>query len=330
VEITINGETINFELEQEKNANDIVTGISEYLSAQEPQQFITSILINGKETSYANESALKKHSLESISRIDFEATDIFGITVLSIHQIEKFLGVLNDIILSKEWDEGFLKIHDSMDWMKDGINQIISIFGSRNPVLLSEKDTFIKAYEKLKIFFISISKNSYPFNPEDQKTALDLNRIMQESLDKVKSSLKATDHLFDSKTIEENIAVLIDEIDELLPRLASVPLLFQTGSDQESMEIIQKLAAILEKSISLFVIFKESFKVYLDKYTVKEVPFEEFFHALTEQLKELMSSIENNDSVMIGDLLEYEFVPNVEEIKNILIRIKKEAFVKAN
>ena len=43
-----------------------------------------------------------------------------------------------------------------------------------------------------------------------------------------------------------------------------------------------------------------------------------------------MTSIENKDSIMISDLLEYEFIPNVEEIKSILTKIKNEAFINPN
>ena len=55
-----------------------------------------------------------------------------------------------------------------------------------------------------------------------------------------------------------------------------------------------------------------------------------FFKTITSHLKELMDSIQNNDSVTIGDLLEYEFLPNLSEIKKLLIKIKEEAFTKIN
>ena len=35
-----------------------------------------------------------------------------------------------------------------------------------------------------------------------------------------------------------------------------------------------------------------------------------------------MSAIENKDSVMIGDLVEYEFLPNIEEMKELLGELK--------
>ena len=50
--------------------------------------------------------------------------------------------------------------------------------------------------------------------------------------------------------------------------------------------------------------------------------FDSFFDSLTEKLHELVSAIENKDSVMIGDLVEYEFLPNIEEMKELLGELK--------
>ena len=112
--------------------------------------------------------------------------------------------------------------------------------------------------------------------------------------------------------------------------METIPVLFQSGQDKETMNIIQNLTDILEKGISLFILFKEKFNLHMDKYTVKEVSFEEFFKTVTEHLKQLMEAMQNNDSVMIGDLLEYEFIPNFNEIKSILLKIEEEAFNKIN
>jgi hypothetical protein len=153
---------------------------------------------------------------------------------------------------------------------------------------------------------------------------------MSEIINNIKNWLVKTYRLPDNKVIFKDIEGLISDIDTIIPKLENVPVLFQTGEDKEIMQIIQGLTDILEKSINLFVLFKESLKIHMDKYSVKEVSFEEFFKTITEHLKQLMNAIRSNDSVMVGDLLEYEFVPNLEEIKNILVKIKDEAFEKIN
>jgi hypothetical protein len=330
MDIYINSEKINFELENEKNINDVTKAISEYASKSTPQQFISTIYIDDQEYSYTDETKLSGIKIDKVKKLEINTSDIYGITLLSISQIEKFLILLSDIIEGEKWDDNFIKIFESMDWMKEGIKQIVTIFGDEKNTLVHEKLSFIDSFGKLKDILLNLNASNYPLNNGLRENALELKNLILENLNSIKEQLKSNTKIIDKKSILENINKLIGEIDEIIPKLSNVPVLFQTGEDHESMEIIKSLANILEKSIGLFVIFKESFKLYLDKYTVKEVSFEEFFHVLTNHLKELMTAIENKDSVMIGDLLEYEFVPNIEEIKNIVLKIKQEAFEKAN
>ena len=45
---------------------------------------------------------------------------------------------------------------------------------------------------------------------------------------------------------------------------------------------------------------------------------EDFFKDLTGKLQELMNAMTGGDSILIGDLMEYEFVPALEDIKAFL------------
>lgn len=331
MEIFINGEKIPFELENEKNALDIINAIAEYASKANPQQFITAIYINDIEQSYADEKKLKNFSLNKIEKIEIETKGIYGITILSINQIEKFTDILIDIINSKKWEISFSKILDSLKWMNDGIVQIITIFSSeKDKYLFGLGKEFSNHYNKIYNFFQTIKEESFPLAEDVKENALIEIKNIQSIINDIKQWLDETYKFFDRDLILDNINSLINSVDDILPKLANVPILFQTGEDQEAMNIIKNLANILENSIGLFAIFKEDSKLHLDKYTVKEVSFETFFKTMTEHLKDLMSAIENNDSIMIGDLLEYEFIPNIEEIKNIFTKIKEEAFEKAN
>ena len=110
MEIFINGEKIPFELEKEENALDIINAIADYASKANPQQFITAIYINEIEHSYADEKKLKNIPIENINKLEIETKGIYGITMLSINQIEKFTDILLDIINSEKWESSFSKI----------------------------------------------------------------------------------------------------------------------------------------------------------------------------------------------------------------------------
>lgn len=330
MDIYINNEKMNFELENEKNSLDIVNAIIDFAAGSTPQHFITKIMIDGNEYSLANEEKMKKININSIKEIKFETQDLYEVTNLSINQIEDFLKLLTQIFNKNKWDISIKKVNDSIKWMKKGIEQIINIFAPRNSFLKDQEKLFYENCEKMLNYTSKIKSIEDSFNDSDIKKSLKYIKEMRETIDNIKNWLVKTYRLPDNKVIFSDIENLIVDIDSIIPKLENVPVLFQTGEDKGIMQIIQSLTDILEKSINLFVLFKESLKIHMDKYSVKEVSFEEFFKTITEHLKQLMDAMRNNDSVMVGDLLEYEFVPNLDEIKNILIKIKDEAFEKIN
>jgi hypothetical protein len=324
MELYINSEKMDFELENEKNSFDVVNSLSELFSKTEPKQFITKISIDEKEYSFADEEKLKSVNIDNVKKIEVEVNDLFGITTLSFEQIGGFLELLSEVFKNKKRDENSKNINEYVLWMKQGISQIIKLFYGKENQFKEEKSFYENCDGLIKILS---SGNSFESISEEAALVIEM---LKGDLKDIKNMLIHNFKLPDRDYIIENINVVVKNIDEILPKLESIPILFQNGEDRESMNIIQNLTEILEKSINLFLLFKETFKLHMDKYTVKEVSFEEFFNIVTDHLKQLMDAIQNKDSVMIGDLLEYEFVPNLNEVKSILTKVYEEAFVKVN
>jgi hypothetical protein len=330
MEIYINNEQIPFELENEENCLDVINAIEEFAQSSKPKQFITNIYINDEEVSFADEEGLRSRSLDQVERLEVSTADIQGITLLSIYQIEKFLGILAGIFADETWDDSLENLAESMSWMRDGVQQVVTIFGNGNDFLSREQMLFSTSFDHLEHRIIELTSGSVEYNQvireECSRKTDKLIEIIAEIKDKISTIFTEPGN----ESMLQTINTLITDIDTLIPRLSNVPFLFQSGEDKESMAVIQDLTMLLENSIKIFSHFKDNFTINMDKETVKEVSFEEFFQTMTDHLKELMDSIENNDSVMIGDLLEYEFVPNLEEISKLLEKLKAEAYTRAN
>lgn len=332
MEILINGESIPFELEKEKDAFDIVNGIADFALKSAPQHFITSIYIDGKEYSFADEKSLRSKLIQDIKNISFETKDIIGVSLLSIRQIRKFLTFVIKLIDREEVDkEEFLRIKDSVSWMKDGINQIVYLFSDNNSQRFTQLgEKFNNHYTDLNESMSKKTYEDFPLSNNDKKDiSINISNIM-EILDDFEKIINNSYIVQSEDEVRKSLSVAITQIEDLIPKLSNVPVMFQTGEDKEAMNIIQALAIVLENSINLFIVFKESFKLHLNEYTIQEVDFEDFFNGITDRLKEIMDAIGNNDSIMISDLLEYELLPSVEEIKNILEKIRNEAFINLN
>jgi hypothetical protein len=335
MDIFINNQKAEVVIENEKNAFEVIMALSDFAAKQSPQHFISNIIVDRKEYSFADEDRLKAIKVREIKKIELETNDIYGITNLTMTQIERFLELLKEIFNDKSFNEKIIEIKESIAWMTSGVNKILQIFSiNKNEKLKQEKDIFNEYCDELTRIIDMHDKipdkdnNELTVKIKDE--ALTCISGLSLSLKKIKKWLVFTCNMPDKDFVLENINKLLDDISRIIPSLGNMPLLFQTGEDNEAMNIIHSLSTILEESIEMFVLFKENFKLHLDKYTVKEVSFEEFFKTITLKLKELIEAIEKNDSVLISDLLEYEFIPNVEEIQNIIEKIKTELFEKIN
>lgn len=330
MEIYINGENIPFELENEKNAWDVVAGINEFASNSTPQLFITSIFIDGKEYSYADDEGLAAIAIDDIGQLAVDTADLKGITLISIEQIEKYLTFVASVLAKSKWESSFTKVHQSIEWMKDGVEQIIGIYANQHRSLSLIKANFASKYEELYGFFSTLSEDMFPLAEGKREAMVVVVAEIQSVLKQLKKIVSQTYIKPENDVIHNNICEVTAMIDDIIPSLEKIPVLFQTGEDQKAMELIRALASVIEKSIGLFIVFKETLDLYLDDYVESAGSFEDFFNTITELLKELMSAIENNDTVMMGDLVEYEFIPNLEEIKKILLKVKEEALSSVN
>ena len=109
--------------------------------------------------------------------------------------------------------------------------------------------------------------------------------------------------------IEETTA----KIDELSQQLESVAGLLSAGKDQEAMSIIRDFSEIMESCINIFAVHGEQ---------VGQTINQEFFENTNDILSDLMDAMERKDSILIGDLMEYEFAPIIQNLKDYLMAIK--------
>ena len=88
MEVYVNNEVLPIELEGEKTAFEVIKGIVDFFAKEESPQFVTKILIDGTEYSYADDESLKSIAIDSINKIEFEFKDIIGNTEVKDYLIK--------------------------------------------------------------------------------------------------------------------------------------------------------------------------------------------------------------------------------------------------
>jgi len=111
-----------------------------------------------------------------------------------------------------------------------------------------------------------------------------------------------------------NIESVLNTICE---RLIDLPLDIQTGKETQAAKTIQLFAAVSEKILRVFFqLDTQGYLVYNEEQ--KETVIQQITE-FTAILRELLDAYERNDSVLVGDLAEYEASVRIKEIYNAIL-----------
>jgi len=102
-----------------------------------------------------------------------------------------------------------------------------------------------------------------------------------------------------------------------IPQLEEVPVLLQTGKDIKVMEIINLFSSDLKNLYQILPLLSitglPSCGPEVNGILLTDYPAE-----LSPILKELMGALENKDTILVGDLSEYELAPRIGHLGSVL------------
>ena len=117
--------------------------------------------------------------------------------------------------------------------------------------------------------------------------------------------------------IKASFAKLAELFNELALQMEGVPVALQSGKNLEVSEYIKKLADSIDQFChiaTLASLFPETFTAS----SLGGMNFKDFFADFSPILKDFEDALQNNDTVMLGDLSEYEICPRLKEISEAL------------
>jgi len=285
VNISIDGNIIDYTLEKEENGYDIIRAISLWLKKN--YIIIKSIKIDEKEYNYDDKTLLGELSINSINKIDIFTLTVREYKYNQLLIIQEYFENLISLINSNNKDE-VLKFLKTYEKIKPDMEEVIDkIYKSENQGFIetfaSKKELTDSDYENLKfftenIFFVIGERKREIINPETE-------------IEKEKKYF-----------------------DTFLPEIEIISVLLQTGKQNEALEKIIKFVDFSKKLSRLL----SYYNMGLGKIEAEEIS------KYNKLLHDLKDAIGRGDSVLIGDILEYELSPIIEQFFNIMLSEKQE------
>ncbi len=291
MEIRINNETVDFTLEHEKVLGEVVDGIGEWLAIN--GFTMTSIRKDSKNLKLGERLEWQDDPIEEISSIDITALHPTDLTV------EKLTAAIQYLDLIKE--EGDLASPVVADLLKgvDDVSQMI------DDAVLSERtgdDTFGSRFKALAYATGILSGNTSTERFDDF-----LNYVSELEVVLRSRFRELTDPVTE-------LRACVPLLRQVLEQTGDIAVLLQTGEDAKAIGQIIRFLEVSQKMLRLIHNLGEQAVVDLPGLTVDGVPVGEFAAGLNGYLIELSEAIEAGDTVLTGDLLEYEIGPRLNAL----------------
>jgi hypothetical protein len=102
--------------------------------------------------------------------------------------------------------------------------------------------------------------------------------------------------------------------------MEELPLDLQTGRDEQAAETIRLFSGMSEKFFRILAIHKSD-GLSMDTLEIDGNAAKAFMEEFNNALRELSAAYENNDTVLVGDITEYELAPRLVKFYSALKNI---------
>jgi len=268
--ITINGDNIDFTLEDENTAGEIIRSLSSWL--EESGMLISGLKINSESRPLA-ESEWKKLPVETIENISIDALSLREGRIVQLETARDFFLLLKEAVDSDD--------QEAVAELRTGFNDLKHVL----PHLLDEgpNPSILPLMER------AFSEDPAHPGGVEASQASHIAALLESR------RKEAADPESEAVFAAESLAAMADSLEEVAVQL-------QTGRDKSAMGTIILLTERLQTLMRALSWLESGENV------------EKIINDINSILSELEEALKAGDTVLIGDLLEYEIKPRLLQL----------------
>jgi len=291
VRLTINDEDVAFSLEHERTLGEVVQGVQAWLGSA--GFVITGLEADGTELPAAAgaRGPWADREVGAVSALAVRAAHTGDIRIAHWRAAEQWLSMLCEALAEAPPAGG----PDPLEDLLEDLPGTADGFGV-NPFTPPGSDALARFRAQ---FEGAAAPQVRAWPPGRLQEASDLSRHL---LEMARRRLNEAEHP------QEALARGAGQLRASMAELKEVSVLLQTGRDRPAMESIIRFADATQAVMDLL------------PFLPPDLERSRLFAELTPVLRELVGAFDSKDSVLIGDLLEYEVAPRLEKLAPFLGR----------
>ncbi len=288
MEIFLDGQHLDATLEQERNVSEILGSLSDWVSSEGGS--ISEVRVNGEVRGSGNETKWDLVPLEEIAKIEIWTRPRRERNLEELEILTEYFSIMEECLLRGS-RAALIDIFSEYSYVRSNLGvHLQDFFGDSVHGDSSVLDRIAR----------NLEDSDGDAIPEDSRMA---------AVEYVRSVLKILaeriGELSDPKSEAEAVVRMLGET---RGELEQVSLLLQTGKDSEAMRTIIHTTECILKAIRLLTLLPRTPEL------------DSFRDGLNAVLKDLKEAFTVKDSVLIGDLMEYEIAPKTEMLTSLLDR----------
>jgi hypothetical protein len=288
MEILVNGEPLDFSLEQEQSLGEVIDGIQQWL--HEGEFLLTSLTVNNEQVPIHNRDEWDSRGIETLQSVQIEALPRNQVDQTTILALDEYLSMLHAAL--QEGDNAAMReLADELPHVQERISQLFPSLSDENGMSTVLRD------DALKDGVI----------PRDQALTDQLNEVAR-----LRSLLMSRAREYAHPVRE--LAITLGQLSAASDELEEVPVQLQTGHGAEAMKSVITLTELLGRVFRLTPLVSAAEDAGgLDIEKIRTFTLE-----TGEVLSELQQAFEIQDTVLVGDLLEYELAPRMRSVSELV------------
>jgi len=290
----VNNEPIQFALEGEDNLGQVVNQLQEWLL--DNRLTISGLVVDGNDLPLYAPERWNTHPLGNVSNVSVTASTYREMKLSTFQTILQYVVLLHNGIEERRYAD----LKELLAEYRYIRKSLIDLIGPVRPELgeLRLDDLLDRS---------GLLEGRQVDDEEREGLLVHLKNLQFLVIDRMKEITQP----------EQEAAFAAVLLQQTIPEISEVSLLLQTGKDREAMAAVVRFTELLGKVIRIVPYVYESNPAIRERVTDGK-SLADVTGDLNRFLNELVDAFTAQDSVLIGDLLEYEVAPRVQQVVTLL------------
>ncbi len=299
MEVLINEEQVDVTLEEEQTLGEVMEGLRGWLN--DSQLFITDVIVDEQDVKLDAPESWAQTRVDDIDRIEIMAMAPWEVKAAGLQVLVRYFTLLRDAIRSEDGRQ-----LDEVSGEAEHISRSLPTY-AQDLIDPNERTDILHRIVDAP----EIREGTLP----DGERATELLGYLDQAVTVLTSRAREI-----SRPHAEAVATA-RTIGGLIPEVSEVSVLLQRGEDRRAMDSLVRFTELVGKLLRIMphmVREKDAPGVSADR-------LEQYGAELNATLEELVDAFGTQDSVLIGDIVEYELVPKIEELLDYIPSVEQDA-----